>query len=94
MPELSITIGNKTFAVACQEGEEQYLRSAAAMLDREAQGMVSQIGRMPGERMLLMAGLMLADRTAACEERAQVAEEKLARLERTVAELEARPAPP
>lgn len=93
MPEVKIEIGGKEFAVACQDGEEQYLRDAAGMLDREARGLVSQIGRMPESRMLLMAGLMLADRTAAYEQKAAAAEEKLARLERLVEEMEATPAP-
>ncbi|MDV7144946.1 cell division protein ZapA [Tropicimonas sp. TH_r6] len=93
MPEVNIEIGGKEFSVACQEGEEQYLRDAAAMLDREARGLVSQIGRMPESRMLLMAGLMLADRTAAYEQKAASAEEKLARQERLIEEMEAMPAP-
>ncbi|SDI25230.1 cell division protein ZapA [Aliiruegeria lutimaris] len=93
MPEVKIEIGGKEFAVACQDGEEQYLRDAAAMLDREARGLVSQIGRMPESRMLLMAGLMLADRTAAYEQKAAAAEEKLARQERLIEEMEAMPAP-
>ena len=37
--------------------------------------------------MLLMAGLMLADRTAAAEQKATAAEEKLARQDRLVAEI-------
>jgi len=93
MPEVKIEIGGKAFAVACQEGEEQYLISAATMLDREAQSLVSQIGRMPEGRMLLMAGLLLADRTAAYEERALAAEEKLARQERLIEEMRSTPAP-
>ncbi|NDR56373.1 cell division protein ZapA [Aliiruegeria sabulilitoris] len=93
MPEVKIEIGGKEFAVACQDGEEQYLRDAAAMLDREARGLVTQIGRMPESRMLLMAGLMLADRTAAYEQKAAAAEEKLARQERLIEEMEAMPAP-
>ncbi|RYH11206.1 cell division protein ZapA [Tropicimonas sp. IMCC6043] len=93
MPEVTIEIGGKEFRVACQEGEEQYLRDAAAMLDREARGLVSQIGRMPEARMLLMAGLMLADRTAAYEQKAAAAEEKLARRERLIEEMQAMPAP-
>lgn len=91
MPEVTISIGGKDFAVACQEGEEPYLQSAAAMLDREAQSLMRQIGRMPEVRMLLMAGLMLADRTAAYEERAAAAEEKLVRQERLIDEMKAMP---
>ena len=57
MPEVEITIGGRSFEVACQEGEEQYLYSAAKMLDNEAQVLAQQVGRMPEARMLLMAAL-------------------------------------
>jgi cell division protein ZapA len=81
MPDVTILIGGKEFTVACREGEESYLRTAAAMLDEEATSLIGQIGQLPDARLLLMAGLMLADRTAAFEERAKAAEAKLAELE-------------
>ena len=69
MPEITIVIGGRSFEVACQEGEEHYLQSAAKMLDDEAQVLSDQVGRMPEARMLLMAGLMLADKTASSEDK-------------------------
>lgn len=86
MPEIDITIAGRSFAVACQAGEEHFLRSAAAMLDAEAQPLVAQMGRLPEGRMLLMAGLMLADKTAALED-------EMRALKSRLAELEARPVP-
>jgi len=68
MAEVRITIGGRGFDVACQDGEEGYLRAAAALLDAEATTLVDQVGRLPEARMLLMAGLMLADKTAGLEE--------------------------
>ena len=62
MPEVQITIGDRQFEVACNAGEEDYLHAAARMLDEEAAVLASQIGRVPEARMLLMAGLMLADK--------------------------------
>jgi len=95
MPEISIAIGGRKFEVACQEGEESYLHSAAKMLDDEAQVLVDQVGRIPEGRMLLMAGLMLADKTASVEDRiveikAELAEREaeLAGLRNTVVEPE------
>ena len=85
MPEVTITIGSRQFEVACQEGEEHYLHTAAKMLDDEAQVLSDQVGRMPEARMLLMAGLMLADKTASVEDRVAEIQEKLAERE---AELE------
>ncbi|WP_439523707.1 cell division protein ZapA [Marivita sp.] len=76
MPEVEITIGGRSFDVACQEGEEQYLHSAARMLDTEAEVLAQQVGRIPEARMLLMAGLMLADKTAGLEDKLREAEDR------------------
>lgn len=86
MPELEITVAGRSFQVACQAGEEHFLRAAAALLDAEAAPLAAQAGRLTESRLLLMTGLMLADRMAGVEERARQAEAKLA-------ELAARPAP-
>lgn len=93
MPEVTITIGGRGFEVACQEGEEQYLHSAAKMLDVEAQTLASQIGRIPETRMLLMAGLMLADKTAAMEDKVREVEAKLNEVQAAYTQLQNRPAP-
>jgi cell division protein ZapA len=77
MPEIEIMIGGRAFEVACQAGEEHYLEAAAAMLGAEAEALVSQTGRLPEARMLLMSGLMLADRTAGVEDRLKIAEDEL-----------------
>jgi cell division protein ZapA len=78
MPEETIVIGGKNFEVACQPGEEHFLQAAARMLDAEARTLLAQIGRVPEARMLLMSGLMLADKAAGLEDRALRAEEDLA----------------
>lgn len=87
MPEVRITIGGRQFEVACQEGEESYLHSAAKMLDDEAQVLSDQVGRMPEARMLLMAGLMLADKTASVEDRISEVRAELAEREAELAGL-------
>lgn len=93
MPELTITIGNRNFTVACQAGEEQYLQSAAAMLDTEAAVLADQMGRMTESRLLLMAGLMLADKTAAVEDKLREAETRLEEVGKELDTLRAAPAP-
>lgn len=84
MPDIEVIIGGRPFQVACQPGEEHFLRSAAGMLDAEAQPIVAQLGRLPEAKLLLMAGLMLADKTAALED-------DLRSMRSRLAELEARP---
>jgi cell division protein ZapA len=91
MPEVEIHIGGRVFQVACQEGEERFLQSAASLLDNEAQSLADALGRVPESRMLLMAGLMLADKTAGLEEELRAVERKLAEQSRNA---EGRPATP
>jgi cell division protein ZapA len=81
MPQVEIIIGGRNFEVACQDGEEQFLMTAAAMLDVEASSLSTQVGRMPESRMLLMAGLLLADRTAGLEDKVREAEGRLAQAQ-------------
>ena len=81
MPQVEITIGGRNFEVACRDGEEQFLMTAAAMLDVEASSLSTQVGRMPESRMLLMAGLLLADRTAGLEDKVREAEGRLAQAQ-------------
>lgn len=84
MPEVKITIGGRSFDVACQAGEEHYLEAAAGLLNTEAEVLSEQIGRLPEGRMLLMAGLMLADKTAGVEDKLAAAQEKLAEAEAAI----------
>ena len=90
MPEVRIEIGGREFTVACQDGEEPYLHAAAKMLDTEAAVILGQIGRMPADRMLLMAGLMLADKTAALEDEIKTLQGRIAAQEKTLASAEER----
>lgn len=91
MPDVTISIGGRDFEVACQDGEEHFLRAAAKMLDNEATALVGQIGRMPEARMLLMAGLMLADKAAGLEDQLRAAEERAVVAERVAANARANP---
>ena len=93
MPEVQIEIGGRRFEVACQAGEEHYLHAAAKMLDEEATVLAAQIGRIPEPRMLLMAGLMLADKTAGLQDKLREAEDRLAEKEAELDQLRTAPAP-
>ena len=82
MPDVTIKIGGRDFQVACQTGEEHFLQAAAAMLNAEADPLVQQMGRLPEARMLLMAGLMLADKTAAVEDENRQLKQRLEAFEK------------
>ena len=102
MPELTIEIGGRGFEVACEPGQESSLARAAQLLDAEANRVGDALGRSTEKRMLLLAGLMLADtmtllegryaqledRLRAAEERARIAEAKSAMLAANALKLE------
>ncbi len=93
MPEVTINIGGRPFQVACQEGEEHFLQAAAGLLDNEAASLMDQIGRLPESRMLLMAGLMLADKAAGADDQLKALEDKVAQQQAWIEELQGRPQP-
>lgn len=88
MAEVDFTIGHKEYRLGAQDGEEKLLKRAAALLDAEAQQILEQAGRMPEPRLLLLAGLMLADRYSTMEDRAEKAERHLNRLQSNPARVE------
>jgi len=90
MPELMLDIGDRQFTVSCQEGEELHLQTAASVLDAEARVVNNSVGRVPESRMLLMAGLMLADKMAAVADQERYGEERIDGLEARLREAEER----
>jgi len=80
MPEIVVNVGGRPFTVACQEGQEGFLNAAADLLNSQSVALIDQIGQLPEGRMLLMSGLMLADKTLAAEEELRQAQAELAEL--------------
>ena len=77
MPEVAINIGDKKFKVTCQPGEESALEAAASLLDDEASFLISEIGKLSEQKLLLMSGLMLADKMTSQSEKLAKAEKAL-----------------
>lgn len=91
MPEVKVTVGGRPYEVACQEGEEGFLHAAARMLDAETAALGTQVARIPETRVLLMAGLMLADKAAGLDDQLRIAEERAIVAERVAADARAHP---
>ncbi|MGE4611212.1 MAG: cell division protein ZapA [Paracoccaceae bacterium] len=90
MPEVTVSIGKRNFVLACNEGEEPHLKAAAKLLSAEADTLQSQIGRVPEARMLLMSGLMLADKVKEMEAAVGGAVTRIEELEAQITATEAR----
>jgi cell division protein ZapA len=58
---VDLTIAGRTYQVACREGEEDNLRSAARLVDSKSREALSGLGTLSEARQFLFASLLLAD---------------------------------
>ena len=61
MSDMKIEINGRSYQVACEDGQEDRLRLLAASLQKRLQDVVSTVGQVGQERLLVMAGLLIAD---------------------------------
>lgn len=61
MGQISVSIGGRRYPLACADGEEAHLAGLAAQLDGKAGEVAAALGQVSEPRLLLMAGLLLAD---------------------------------
>jgi len=74
MPDINLNIGGRSFAVACPEGEEASLEAAAQILSADARTLVEQSKNLSESQMLLISGLMSADKAISIQEDLKKAE--------------------
>ena len=61
MANIEVTVAGRKYLVACRDGEEDHLRSVAALVDRRARDAEAALGNLGEARQLLFTALMLAD---------------------------------
>jgi cell division protein ZapA len=61
MAEVDVIIAGRPYRVACRDGEEDNLRSAARLVDAKSREAIAGLGTLSEARQLLFAGLLLAD---------------------------------
>ena len=62
MPSMvDLTIAGRTYQVACRDGEEDNLRSAARLVDGKSREALAGLGTLSEARQFLFASLLLAD---------------------------------
>ncbi|HXH00474.1 MAG TPA: cell division protein ZapA [Sphingomicrobium sp.] len=61
MAEVELTIAGRPYRLACRAGEEENLRSAAALVDAKSKEAIAGLGTLSETRQLLFAALLLAD---------------------------------
>ena len=86
MPDINLSIGGRSFAVACPEGEEASLEAAAQILSADARTLVEQSKTLSESQMLLISGLMSADRAISIQEDLKKAEVEINNLKLKIEE--------
>lgn len=61
MANIDVDIAGRRYNVACRDGEEEHLRSLAAVVDRRAHDAADALGGLTETRQLLFAALLIAD---------------------------------
>lgn len=61
MANIELDIAGRKYPVACRDGEEDHLRSVAALVDKRARDAASALGSLGENRLMLFTALMLAD---------------------------------
>jgi cell division protein ZapA len=85
MAQVKLTVGTRTYDLACRDGEEPRLEMLAGMLDAKAREAGQLVGSANEARQLLLAGLLIADEL--CDLRAGAPDTGQAGLARTLDQL-------
>src|ERR1700687_6129934 len=61
MPLVNVMVNNRAYTIACDDGEEDHLRALAGHVDVKVRELLSSVGQVGDQRLLLMAALLIAD---------------------------------
>ena len=64
MAQVVVTVNGRPYTMQCDDGEEEHLAELGQLLDNEVSGIKESVGQVGDIRLLLMAGLVVADRLA------------------------------
>jgi len=80
MPLVNVLVNGRAYTVACDEGEEEHVRELGQFLDRRVRELSGSVGQVGDARMLLMAGLVIADELSEALAKVQERENELRSL--------------
>lgn len=61
MGQVNVSINDRSYSVACGDGEEDHLRELARYLDNHVAELAKTVGQVGDARLLLLAGLLISD---------------------------------
>ena len=86
MAEVDITINRRSYRISCKDGEEERIKTLASLINNQVQKLSEKIGQLGEARMILLASLVLLDKSDEVEKEAEkiisIAAEKIEELAR------------
>jgi cell division protein ZapA len=64
MAQVSVVVNGRSYAITCDDGQEEHVLRLTAEIDRRFAELVSVNGQVGQERLLLLVSLLLADELA------------------------------
>tara|TARA_B100000686_G_scaffold243300_1_gene252184 strand:- start:190 stop:474 length:285 start_codon:yes stop_codon:yes gene_type:complete len=61
--DVDITINSRTYRISCKDGEEDRIISLSSKIDNEVKLLANKIGQLGEARMILLAALVLLDKS-------------------------------
>ena len=61
--DVDVNINKRTYRISCKDGEEDRIISLSAKIDNEVKLLVDKIGQLGEARMILLAALVLLDKS-------------------------------
>ena len=77
MAHVIVEVNGQPYTMQCPDGEENHLRDLAKLLDSEVTRIKQSVGTVGDIRLLVMSGLMLADRLSESMRRVETLEEEV-----------------
>ena len=61
MAQVDVVINDRSYPIACDDGQDGHLTQLADYVDKRVQELVSSVGQVGDARLLVMASLLIAD---------------------------------
>jgi cell division protein ZapA len=61
--DVDIIINSRTYRISCKDGEEDRIKTLSSQINQEVKALVSKIGQLGEARMILLAALVLLDKS-------------------------------
>lgn len=80
MAQVNVSINGRQYRMACEDGQEDHLRSLAKALEDRIAVLRGQFGEIGDARLMVMAAMTVADDAIEAEKKARKLEQELAAL--------------